>query len=84
MSKIIEFKGICKGIKLTERGIDDPHICVQILTEDDKNWFASKNPFSSSWIDELIEELQIAKSYMETQEPDIYNGVQYGWKFKSE
>lgn len=83
MSKTLEFKGQCKGVKLTERGVNDNHICLQILTEDDENWFPSENSFSSGWIDELIEQLQIAKKYMETQEPDIHEGRQYGWKFKS-
>ena len=78
-----EFKGRCKGVKLTKRGKDDNHICLQIITEDDDSWFPSDIPFSSSWIDELIQQLQFAKKYIETHEPDIYEGRQYGWKFKS-
>lgn len=80
----MEFKGKCKGIKLTKRNENknDNHICLQILTEDDGEWFDSNNSFSSSWIDELIELLQITKAYIETQDPDMYNGKQYGWKFK--
>ena len=79
-----EFKGNCKGIKLTKRkrNENDNHICVQILTEDDGDWFASCNSFSSYWIDDLIEQLKITKAYIETQEPDMYNGKQYGWKFR--
>jgi hypothetical protein len=79
----IEFKGKCKGVKLLKRETNDNHICLQILTEDDEYWFPSANPFSSFWIDELIEQLQKAKQFIETQEPDIYDGHQYGWKFKS-
>ena len=37
----IEFKGMCKGVRLEKRGLNDNHICVQILTEDDENWFES-------------------------------------------
>ena len=77
-----EFKGHSKGVKLTKRGENDNHICLQILTEDDENWFASANPFSSYWIDDLIEQLKITKAYIETQEPDMYEGRQYGWKFR--
>jgi hypothetical protein len=76
-----EFKGHCKGIRLTKRSVNDNHICIQIITEDDDNWFASANPFSSHWINELIEQLEITKAYLETQDPDITEGIQYGWKF---
>lgn len=77
-----EFKGICKGVKLTKRDKNDNHICLQILTEDDENWFVSASPFSSFWIDDLIEQLKTAKAYIETQEPDMYEGRQYGYKFR--
>lgn len=78
-----DFKGECKGVRLINRGVNDPHISIEILTEDDENWFVSTtSPFSSGWIDDLIVQLQLAKAYMETQEPDIYEGQQYGWKFK--
>jgi hypothetical protein len=79
---IIEFKGDCKGVRLKNRSENDNHICVEILTEDDENWFVSETSFSSYWIDELIEQLQNAKSFIETQEPDIYKNKQYGFKFK--
>lgn len=77
-----EFKGHCKGVKLIKRGENDNHICLQILTEDGENWFAPANSFSSYWIDDLIEQLKIAKAYIETQEPDMHEGRQYGWKFR--
>lgn len=81
--KEIEFKGNCKGVKLTKRGENDPHIMVSILVEDDGNWFVDeKNKFSSYWIDDLIEQLNNAKSFIESQEPDIYEDKQYGFKFK--
>lgn len=79
----VEFKGECKGVRLSARGAGDDHICLQILTEDDEQWFASSQPFSSSWIDELIEQLQRTKLWLQTQEPDIYDGRQYGYKFTS-
>lgn len=79
---IKEFKGQCKGVRLVPRGINDPHICVQIITEDDENWFESDKSFSSAWLDELIEQLQEARVWLATQEPDIYEGQQYGWELK--
>lgn len=42
MSEKIDFKGNCKGIRLTRRGENDPHIMVSILTEDDENWFVDE------------------------------------------
>lgn len=41
-----------------------------------------KNKFSSYWIDDLIEQLKNAKSFIESQEPDVYEKRQYGFKFK--
>ena len=52
-----EFLGACKGVRLVKRGPDDPHICLLILTEDDDNWFPSKEPFSSFWLDDLLVQL---------------------------
>lgn len=79
---MIEFKGSCKGVRLEKRGSNDNHIQVVLLTEDDENWFDGER-FSSYWIDEMIEKLQDAKRYIETQEPDIYNGRQYGYRFSN-
>lgn len=79
---MVEFKGQCKGVRLEKRGDGDNHIKVVLLTEDDENWFDGDS-FSSSWIDEMIEKLQEAKRYIETQEPDIYNGRQYGYRFSN-
>ena len=66
MEQKITFKGRCKGVELIKRGINDNHICINILTEDDGNWFVSKSEigFSSSWIDELIEQLQTLKNIL--------------------
>lgn len=80
----MDFKGNCKGVRLVKREENDPHICIQILTGDDGNWFVDdKSKFSSYWIDDLITQLQEAKSYIESQDPDIYEGKQYGYKFKN-
>jgi hypothetical protein len=79
----IEFKGHCKGVRLVPRGVNDNHICFEILTEDDGNWFLSENSSSSHWCEELIAMMQMALEYMKTQEPDMHEGTQYGWNFKT-
>ena len=55
----IKFLGSCKGVELIRRGENDNHICFDILTEDDGNWFSSKEPSSSFWIKDLIEQLNL-------------------------
>ncbi len=74
------FLGSCKGVALEERGEGDPHVCLVILTEDDEHWFPSKNGFSSFWTDDLIEQLQAAKQWME-ENCDSDDGC--GWKFRA-
>jgi hypothetical protein len=77
-----EFKGDCMGVRVKERGENDSHLQVTLLVEDDENWF-EKQTFDSYWIDELIEQLECAKHYLETQTPDIMsNDEQCGWKTK--
>lgn len=46
-----EFKGSCFGVKLVRRGEKDPHVCIQLLGEDDEYWFNIGNGFSSHWFD---------------------------------
>jgi hypothetical protein len=83
MANTIQFRGNCMGVKLRERGPNDPHITVILEVEDDENWYEQCD-FSSYWLDELIEKLQQAKKFCESQEPDNYENHQYGWKFSNE
>ncbi len=79
--EVITFYGGCHAVRLHYRGINDHHICWEILTEDDGNWFLSKEGASSSWLPELIELLTKAEKWMyEHAKPDIYNNIQYGYK----
>jgi len=75
------FLGSCHGVILTRRGgKDDPHVCVQIITEDDENWFISDNNFSSFWLPMLMSVLQEAQDWMEKNcDPDD----DWGWKFRT-
>ena len=77
------FRGDCMGVKISERGPNDRHLIVTLEVEDDGSW-SDEGCFSSHWLDELIEQLECARSYLKTQTPDINDGVQYGWKTKGE
>lgn len=81
----IYFMGHVKGIRIFERaGLSDPHISLEIGNVDrDGVWVANNTWFSSFWLDELIQKLQEAKAFIETQDPDFdAQGIQWGWKFK--
>lgn len=72
------FLGECKGIALTRRGKDDPHVCMSILTEDDEQWFESSNPSSSYWMKDLQEQLNNAIEWIEKncdKDPDGFGYV---------
>lgn len=76
-----EFKGQCLGVGLSKRTPIDNHIMVNILTEDDGNWWIA-NRFSSAWLSELLSKLHDATNYIKTQDLDLYAKRQYGYKFK--
>lgn len=61
---VVVFIGKCHGVGLKPRGIGDSHIIVDILHEDDENWFLSENGFSSYWMVEFIDLLLIAEKWM--------------------
>jgi hypothetical protein len=73
------FLGRCMGVGLKQRGPEDLHVCLVILSEDDGNWFASDRGFSSHWTDDLLRQLQAARRWMaDNCDPDGH----YGWKFR--
>ena len=77
------FLGSIVGVLLTERGASDPHVCFQLIHEDDGHWFLSTNSASIFWVDDYINVLTEVKKWCEENcEADIHNGIQYGWKFK--
>lgn len=74
------FKGDCHGVVLEKRkdweNPNDPHVCFFLIVEDDGNWFESKTGVSSSaWIDDVIEQLQIARNWMN----EYCTMADYGW-----
>lgn len=78
------FTGECFSVRLERRGMgSDTHICIEIFTEDDGNWFPSRGSFSSAWLPELVSLLSAAQAWLEANcAPDIHRGIQYGWKLK--
>jgi hypothetical protein len=76
----IVFLGTCIGIGLAERGPNDPHVIVQILVEDDDNWFTSEYAWSSFWLPDLQIQLDECKSWIERH----CNRKVGGWEFKKD
>ena len=62
----LEFKGEQFGVRLVQRGPNDPHACFELLTEDDEFWSVTGVGASTVWLDDLIEQLQEAKKVVET------------------
>lgn len=73
------YKGDCMGVGLDRRGDKDNHIMLTLMIGDDGNWHDRDFQVDSYWIDELIEKLEDAKSYMERK---CINDGDSGWKFK--
>lgn len=74
------FLGECHGISLTKRGKEDPHICIQLLTEDDGYWSSNANNFSSFWLPEFISVMKEVEKWLSENAEIEKDG--YGWKFK--
>jgi hypothetical protein len=66
---------------------NDPHVIIQLMGEDDGNWFEIGNGFSSYWLEDLIIVLRSALETLTSsgdfeREPKQENGIQYGFRFK--
>lgn len=75
-------KGQQHGVRFVRRGEEgvDDHILVQLMSEDDENWFDSNGQaFSSYWLDDLIEVLTAAKVALVH---DAAKDDRWGYKFK--
>ena len=87
--KLVKFEGDQFRISLLQRGNTgfyknnkDKHVLIRIETEDDGNWF-KVTEFSNFWLADLLTQLMKAKEYMEINcDPDILDGVKWGYKFK--
>lgn len=67
------------GVRFVPRGPGDPHVCAQIISEDDGNWTTSGGSFSSFWIDDFICALQEAKKKLDSHATFQRDG--FGWRF---
>lgn len=84
------FLGNGVGVVIRKRGPNDPHICFEIISEDDEYWFPyTGNGSSSYWFDDYIRVLAEAKKWCETkamlhtnQYPDSPD-IPCGWRFKT-
>lgn len=74
------FLGKCKGIALSRRGKNDPHVMFTVLTEDDGNWFASNGPTSLYWMMELQQQMNASVLWLRENADVSPDG--YGWVFK--
>lgn len=75
------FAGDCAGVDLEARGDKDRHIMFTVCVEDDDQWLR-KVSLSSAWIDDLIEQLEEARKLIKSHDPDMFEGRQYGFKFR--
>ena len=77
------FLGDCCGVRLVWRGQNDPHVCFEILGEDDGHWFIKHDYSSSYWLPDLMKALKTAEKWMKANcKPHIYSGHQYGYDGK--
>ena len=69
----MEIKGQKFGVRFVPRGGDgseDQHICIQLRSEDDGNWFNVGGSFSSFWLDDLRQQLKVASKLLKKTTPD--------------
>ena len=57
----MEIKGAQFGVRLEKNSAKADDIFVQLLSEDDDNWFDVGNGFSSYWLNDLITVLEAAR-----------------------
>lgn len=76
-SPVVEFKGICTGIRLTARGEHDPVVMFSMLVEDDGHWAETQsNNVCTYWLRDF--RTQITRATRWLQRFCQYN---VGWMF---
>ena len=66
MSDNKTFKGECFGVAI-QKYEDELETQIQMLFEDDEHWHNHGSPFSSHWLDEIINVLTIAKKHLDIE-----------------
>ena len=75
------FLGVCFGVGLKRRSLNDRHVTFALLVEDDGNWFVSKYGGGSSfWMSEVIDEFNEAYGWM-VKNCDL-DASGFGWVFR--
>jgi hypothetical protein len=77
---LTEIKGNQFGVRFEKRGPKDPHVIIQLLSEDDDNWFEVGNSFSAFWISDLIAVLETAQETLKNNAK--WNRKEFGYEFK--
>ena len=67
--------GDAKGVVIYRRGIDDSHLCVKILVEDDGSWFETAGGFSTYWLPDLYRVLVEAQEWLDA------NAIEGEWGY---
>lgn len=70
----------CFGLTLTRRGINDNHLMIELLSEDDGNWWI-ESTFSSYYLDAYIDMLLKAKKELETNPRFKKDKKEGGYRF---
>lgn len=72
------------GIGFRKRGVNDDHICFELMGEDDGRWFPFGSGGSSSfWFSAYSAVLEAAEEWCRIHAiPDMHAGAQFGWKLK--
>lgn len=77
------FLGHCCGVALVNRSANDNHIAYLHLVEDDGNWSVRRGTVSSYWLEDEMNVLKAVQEWIQKNaEPDVYEGHQFGWKFR--
>ena len=78
------------GVVLRKIGIDDQHICFEIISSDDGFWMPGCGEMSTAWLNEFIAVLTAARNWCEenalpeiNQCPHVPNHI-FGWRFKQD
>lgn len=81
------FLGGCLGIGLSQRSGTDPHVCFEVLVNDDDWWTPLKSNgggISSYWLVDLQRQLAAAEAWCENHCDEAWStdGRIYGWNFR--
>lgn len=80
----VELRGKQFAVSLSKRGPEDPHIVIQLMSEDDEQWFPVGNAFSSYWIEDLLQVLELAQFSLARSDKFEKDPSGYGYQLKAE